>query len=174
LKITVIGMTKISETKWVIRQATEEDVPIILDTCYQLSRYEKLKFKGTEALYRKYGFGKDKIFDCLLAENTGDTGPDFLGIALYYYTFSTFEGKPTLWLEDMFVRKEYRRKGIGTALMKRLCQIALEKDCSRIDWIVLNWNEPTRQFSFNLGATAEDEWTIFRMTPDVFRRLAES
>ncbi|MGQ9680798.1 MAG: GNAT family N-acetyltransferase [Candidatus Bathyarchaeia archaeon] len=167
-------MPKIRDLKWRIREAEEDDIPVVLELCRQLSIYEKLEFKGTPKLYKKYGFGREKIFDCLLVENTGSIGPQYLGIALYYYTFSTFESKPTLWLEDIFVPEEYRGNGIGTALLKRLCQIAVEKDCGRIEWTVLDWNEPSRQFYFKLGAKAMDEWTTFRMTPDVFKRIAEN
>jgi RimJ/RimL family protein N-acetyltransferase len=167
-------MPKIPGLRWRIRAAEEEDIPVILDLCRQLSVYEKLEFKGTPERYRKYGFTEDKIFDCLLAENTGDVGPPYLGIALYYYTFSTFEGKPTLWLEDIFVPEEYRGNGIGTELLKRLCGIAVEKDCGRVEWTVLDWNEPSRQFYYSLGATSMDEWTTFRMTPEAFKKLAES
>ena len=78
-------MPKIPGLKWRIRETSEEDIPLILDLCYQLSVYEKLEFKGTPELYRKYGFSEDKIFDCLLVENTGDIGPDYLGVALFYY-----------------------------------------------------------------------------------------
>jgi N-acetylglutamate synthase-like GNAT family acetyltransferase len=170
----MIIMPKIEGLKWMIREATEEDIPIIIDLCYQLSVYEKLDFKGTEERYRKYGFSKDKIWDCLLVENIGEIGPDYLGVALYYYTFSTFEAKPTLWLEDIFVPEDYRGNGIGTMLLKRLCKIAVEKDCGRVEWTVLDWNEPSRQFYFGLGAVAMDEWTTFRMLPEAFEKLAHS
>ena len=167
-------MPKIDGLKWMIRDATEEDIPVIIDLCYQLSVYEKLEFNGTKELYKKYGFSKDKIFDCLLAQNRGGPGPEYLGVALYYYTFSTFEAKPTLWLEDIFVPEELRGNGIGTKLLKNLCQIAVEKDCGRVEWTVIDWNEPSRQFYFSLGAQAMDEWTTFRMMPEVFKKLAES
>ncbi len=167
-------MPKIPGLTWKIRMATEEDIPVIMDLCYQLSVYEKLEFKGTPEQYRKYGFGEDKIYDCLLVENTGDVGPEYLGVALHYYTFSTFEAKPTLWLEDIFVPEELRGNGIGTALLKELCKIAVNKDCGRVEWTVLDWNEPSRQFYYSLGAKSLDEWTTFRMTPEAFKKLAES
>ena len=166
-------MPKNPDLKWKIRESTEQDIAIILDLCYQLSVYEKKEFKGTHDLYKKYGYSEDKIFDCLLVENTGEIGPDYLGIALYYYTFSSFESKPTLWLEDIFVPEDYRENGIGTALLKKLCRIAAEKDCGRLKWTVLDWNEPSRQFFYRLGATSMDELTIFQMTPEIFKRIAE-
>ena len=167
-------MPKIEGLKYKIRETTEEDIPVILDLCYQLSVYEKLEFKGTPELYKKYGFSKDKIWDCLVVENIGGVGPEYLGVALYYYTFSTFESKPTLWLEDIFVPENLRGNGIGTQLLKRLCQIAVEKECGRVEWTVIDWNEPSRQFYFSLGAKAMDEWTTFRMMPEEFKKLAES
>jgi hypothetical protein len=103
-----------------IREAKEEDIPVIMDLCYQLSVYEKLEFKGTEELNRKYGFSDKKIYDCLLVENMGDIGPEYLGVALYYYTFSTFEAKPTLWLEDIYVPEEYRGNSMPDSRRKRL------------------------------------------------------
>jgi GNAT superfamily N-acetyltransferase len=170
----VDSMPKITDLKWKIRETTEEDIPIIMNLCYQLSIYEKIEFKGTEALYKKYGFSDDKIFDCLLVENMDDIGSEYLAVALFYYTFSTFEGKPTLWIEDIFVLEKYRGNGIGTALLKRISQIAVEKDCGRLEWTVLDWNEQSRQFYYNLGAKSMDEWTTFRMIPDTFKKLAES
>ena len=166
-------MPKIPGLKWKIRESTERDITTILDLCYQLSVYEKKEFKGTHDLYKNFGYGEDKIFDCLLVENTGEKGPDFLGIALYYYTFSTFESKPTLWLEDIFVPEDYNGNGIGRALLKKLCRIAVEKDCGRVKWTVLDWNEPSRQFYYRLGAISMDELTIFQMTPGVFKKIAE-
>jgi GNAT superfamily N-acetyltransferase len=161
------------EVKYKIREATEEDIPTILDLCYQLSVYEELEFKGSPDLFKKYGFSDDKIFECLLVENLGKDGPKYLGIALYYFTFSTFESKPTLWLEDQFVPEEYRGKGIGKDLLKRLCRIAIERDCGRVEWTVLDWNKPSRDFYLKLGAQALDEWTTFRMTREFFEKIAE-
>lgn len=162
--------------KYVIREASEDDVPVVIDLVKQLAVYEKLigSYTATDELYRRYGWGKDAIFKVLLAENEGDEGPDYLGLALYYFTFSTFVGKPTLWLEDIFVPEEFRGRGIGTALLRRLAQVALEKDCGRMEWTVLDWNEPSSQYYFSLGAKAMDEWTTFRLTPTEIKRLAEA
>jgi GNAT superfamily N-acetyltransferase len=162
--------------KYVIREATEDDVPVVMDLVKQFAIYEKLidSYTATEKLYRRYGWGKDAIFKVLLAENEGDEGSDYLGLALYYFTFSTFVGKPTLWLEDIFVPEELRGRGIGTALLRRLAQVALERDCGRMEWTVLDWNEPSRQYYFSLGAEAMDEWTTFRLTPIEIKRLAEA
>ena len=162
--------------KYRIREATEDDIPVVMDLVKRLAVYEKLigSYTANEELYRRYGWGEEAIFKVLLAENEGDNGPDYLGLALYYFTFSTFVGKPTLWLEDMFVPEELRGLGIGTALLRRLAQVALERDCGRMEWTVLDWNEPSRRYYFSLGAKAMDEWTTFRLTPTEIKRLAEA
>lgn len=162
--------------KYRIREACEEDIPVVMDLVKRLAAYEKLadSFTATEELYRKYGWGKDAIFKALLVENESKNGPRYLGFALYYFTFSTFTGKPTLWLEDIYVPEEMRGLGVGRALLKRLAQIAVEKDCGRMEWTVLDWNESSRRFYLSLGAKAMDQWTTFRLTPDAFKRLAES
>jgi len=159
-----------------IREACEEDIPVVMDLVKKLAVYEKLAdtFTATEELYRKYGWGKDPIFKVLLVENESQEGPRYLGVALYYFTFSTFTGKPTLWLEDIFVPEETRGQGVGRALLRRLAEIAVEKRCGRMEWVVIDWNEPSRQFYFGLGAKAMDQWTIFRLIPDAFKKLAES
>jgi GNAT superfamily N-acetyltransferase len=106
-------------------------------------------------------------------EKTAGEGPDYLGVALYYYTYSTFTGKPTLYLEDIFVPEEYRGRGIGTGLLVELAKIAVEKGCARIDWIVLDWNKPSWDFYKNLGAFPMEDWTVFRMLPPEIKKLAE-
>jgi RimJ/RimL family protein N-acetyltransferase len=166
-------MSKKEGINWYIRKATEEDIPIILQLCYKLSVYEKLKFHGTPELYKKYGFSDHKIFNCLLVERIGEVGPRYYGMAIYYFTFSTFESKPTLWLEDLFILEKYRGIGIGAALFKKLCQIAVERDCNRVEWKVLNWNEPSKKFFLSIGAKTEDEWTTFRLSRRVLTKLAK-
>jgi ribosomal protein S18 acetylase RimI-like enzyme len=163
-----------AELSYIIRPALEEDLPVLTDLIRQLAAYEKLMdiYSGTEELYRKYGFSEDAIFEALLVENEGES-PDCLGFALYYYTFSTHTGKPTLYLEDIFVLEEYRGRGIGTRLLVELAKIAVEKDCGRMDWIVLDWNKPSWEFYKSLGAFPLEEWTVFRMLPPEIKKLAE-
>ncbi len=158
-----------------IRPAVEEDLPVLMDLIKQLAVYEKLidSYTATVELYRKYGFSEDAIFGALLVEKTGGEGPDYLGVALYYYTYSTFTGKPTLYLEDIFVPEENRGRGIGTGLLVELGKIAVEKGCARMDWIVLDWNKPSWDFYKNLGAFPLDEWTVFRMLAPEIKKLAE-
>jgi len=106
--------------------------------------------------------------EVLVAANDGAT----VAFALYFHNFSTFEGKPGVYLEDLFVRPEARGSGLGKALLKRLAAIAIERDCARLEWWVLDWNEPAIQFYQSLGATPMDEWTTFRVDGDALTSLA--
>jgi GNAT superfamily N-acetyltransferase len=158
-----------------IREANETDTPVIMDLVQKLAVYERSpdSFVASPEDYRKWGWGKDSIFKVLLAENKGREGPRYVGLALYYYTFSTWTGRPTLWLEDLFVPEDLRGNGIGSALLKRLAKIALEKECGRMEWTVLDWNEPSRKFYYSLGAKSMDDWTTFRLTPKELYELAK-
>jgi GNAT superfamily N-acetyltransferase len=158
-----------------IREATKKDIPTIMDLARQLAVYEKSpeSFVATKGDYEKWGWGPDSIFKVLLAENTGEDEPRFVGLALYYFTFSTWTGRPTLWLEDVFVPEDLRGSGIGSALLGRLAKIALEKGCARMEWTCLDWNEPSRQFYFRLGAQAMEGWTTFRLTPAELEKMAK-
>ncbi len=155
----------------VLRPATEADVPTILELIRGIAEYERLghEVEATEALLRTHGFGPRPIFEAVLAE----AGIRAVGFALYFFTFSTFKARPTLYLEDLFVRPEARGRGIGRRLLTHLARTAVERGCGRMEWSVLDWNTPARDFYFKLGATAMDEWTVFRMTPEAFGRLAE-
>jgi GNAT superfamily N-acetyltransferase len=153
-----------------LRRATEADVPTVLELIRGIAEYERLghEVEATEALLRTHGFGPRPIFEAILAEADGRA----LGFALYFFTFSTFKARPTLYLEDLFVRPEQRGRGIGRRLLVQLARIAVERDCGRMEWSVLDWNTPARDFYFKLGAVAMDEWTVFRMTPAAFGALA--
>ena len=166
-------MSEMSQFTYEIREALENDIPILADLIKQLAIYEKMLDEciATEELYRKYGFGKEAIFNALLVENTSGEGPQHLGMALYYYTYSTFTGKPTLYLEDLFVLEDYRKRGIGTSLLKRLAEIALDKGCGRMEWSCLDWNEPSIKYYLSIGAKPMDEWTVYRLTPLELKKL---
>jgi len=166
-------MSEMSRFTYEIREALENDIPILADLIKQLAIYEKMLDEciATDELYRKYGFGKEAIFNALLVENTSGEGPQHLGMALYYYTYSTFTGKPTLYLEDLFVLEDYRKRGIGTSLLKRLAEIALDKGCGRMEWSCLDWNEPSIKYYLSIGAKPMDEWTVYRLTPLELRKL---
>ena len=153
-----------------LRPATRADVSTILGLIRGIAEYERLahEVETTEARLREHGFGPRRIFEAVLAERDGRA----VGFALYFFTFSTFTGRPTLYLEDLFVVPTERRGGIGSQLLGRLAQIAVERECGRMEWSVLDWNTPARDLYFKLGAKAMDAWTVFRMTPDAFARLA--
>jgi GNAT superfamily N-acetyltransferase len=151
---------------YLIREAKQKDVEVLLDLVKKLAEYEKLlpDVKASPELFRQNGFGDVAYFNALLVENQNESGPRFLGFALYFFTFSTFLGKPTLYLEDLFVLPEFRGGGIGKALLKTLVQIALEKECGRMEWSVLNWNESAIKFYMDIKAIPMDEWTVYRIT----------
>jgi GNAT superfamily N-acetyltransferase len=154
----------------VLRPATRADVPTILGLIRGIAEYERLahEVEATEALLLEHGFGPRRIYEAVLAERNGRA----VGFALYFYSFSTFKARPTLYLEDLFVVPAERRGGIGSRLLTRLAEIAVERECGRMEWSVLDWNTPARDLYFKLGAKAMEEWTVFRMTPDAFGRLA--
>ena len=154
----------------VLRPATEADVPTLLELIHGIAEYERLshEVEATDDLLRTHGFGRRPVYEAILAERGGRA----VGFALYFFTFSTFKARPTLYLEDLFVRPEERGRGIGRRLLVRLARVAVERECGRMEWSVLDWNTPAREFYFRLGAKAMDEWTVFRMTPDAFGRLA--
>jgi GNAT superfamily N-acetyltransferase len=158
-----------------LREGCEKDVKLVIDMVKRLAEYEKLldSFEATEEQYRSYGWGKDSIFKILLAEVDNKVESKVVGMALYYYTFSTFTGRPTLWLEDIFVLEEFRGRGIGKAMLKQLAIVALKKGCGRMEWSVLDWNKPSWNFYLNLGAKPMSDWTTFRLTVPEIKNLAE-
>jgi GNAT superfamily N-acetyltransferase len=159
-----------SETPIRIERATERDVPLILELIQGLAVYEKLAHEvtATEAGLRETLFGARPAADVIIAY-AGDTPA---GFALFFPNYSTFLGKPGLYLEDLFVRPEYRGRGLGLALMKRLAQIAVERGCGRFEWSVLDWNEPAIKFYESLGAKLMDGWSIVRVNGEALTMLA--
>ena len=153
-----------------LRPASESDVPVILRFIEKLAEYEKLSHEvvATEAALRKYLFGARPMAEVILAYWGGEA----VGFALFFYNFSTFLARPGIYLEDLFVDVEHRGKGIGKALLRRLAQIARERGCGRLEWSVLDWNEPSIQFYRRLGAVAKDEWTTYRLTGEALEELA--
>jgi GNAT superfamily N-acetyltransferase len=158
----------------ILRRATVEDVPTLLQLIRGIAEYERLshEVEATEERLRAHGFGPRPYYEAVLAERVADGRREALGFALYFFTFSTFKARPTLYLEDLFVRPEARGRGIGRRLLVELARIAVARGCGRMEWAVLDWNAPARDFYFKLGAVAMDEWTVFRMTPEAFGRLA--
>ncbi len=158
-----------------IRNGRAEDIPVIMALVRELARYEKLEHEvvATEEDYRRFGTGPSPYFQTLIAEVPTEKGKQAVGFALYFFTFSTFLGKPTLYLEDLFVKPEFRGRGIGKMLLAYLAKIALEHDCGRMEWAVLDWNTPAIEFYRKLGARPMDEWTTFRLQVPEMIKLAD-
>ncbi len=152
-----------------IREATLVDVPVILSLIRGIAEYENLLHEvvATEDGLSKALFGDQRCAEVLLAE----AGDDVLGFALFFHNFSTFVGKPGLYIEDIFVWPEHRGRGVGKALFDRVAQIARERNCGRLEWNVLDWNEPAIGFYESLGARPLDEWTMYRLDEDGIRSL---
>ena len=153
-----------------IRPASVEDVPLILQLIRELAEYERAPQDAvaTEPQLREVLFGEKPSAEVLLAFEKEEA----VGFAVYFFNFSTWLGRPGLYLEDLFVRPETRGKGYGRALLERLAQIAQERGCGRMEWAVLDWNEPAIQFYKKLGAKPMEEWTTFRLTDDGIADLA--
>jgi GNAT superfamily N-acetyltransferase len=153
-----------------ISAATEADVPVILEMIRALAAYEKLEDAcvATEATLHASLFGADPAAEVLIAWN-GETPA---GFALFFHNYSTFLAQQGLYLEDLFVKPEFRGNGIGKALLVRLARIAVERQCGRFEWSVLDWNEPAIGFYRKLGAIPLHDWTIFRVSGDALTRLA--
>ena len=155
-----------------IRPARVEDVPIILQLIRDLATYERApnEVVATEELLNGVLFGEKPVAEVLLAFE----GESPVGFAVYFYNFSTWLGRPGLYLEDLFVRPENRGKGYGRALLVELAKIARDRDCGRMEWAVLDWNEPAIKFYRTLGAQPMHEWTVFRLTREEIAKLASS
>ena len=145
-----------------IREATIDDSSLILQFVRELAIYEKAEHEvlATEAQIQNSLFGADATAHALICEKGGDA----LGFAVYFFNYSTWLGKNGLYLEDLYVTPSARGSGVGRALLKQLAQIAVQQDCGRFEWSVLDWNEPAIKFYESVGAKAQDEWVIYRLT----------
>jgi GNAT superfamily N-acetyltransferase len=153
-----------------IRPATPADVPTIARLIRALAEYERLSHAVTldEADLHNHLFGPRPYAEVLLVEEKGIV----VGFALFFHNYSTFLCKPGLYLEDLFVEPEHRGKGYGKGLLIALAKLALERGCGRLEWSVLNWNEPAIQFYKSIGAKPMDEWTVYRVTGEAMVKLA--
>ena len=153
-----------------IRAATEADVRLVFDLICELATYEKLRDEvvGTPEILRASLFDS-RAAEALIVES--DQG-DVVGYAIFYTTFSTFECRSGIWLEDIYVRPEHRRGGIGLRIMEHLAGLALERGHVRLEWVALDWNEPALDFYAKLGAARLDDWLIHRLEGDGIRSLA--
>lgn len=153
-----------------IRKATPEDTPTILHLITQLAIYEKLENEVITTVEElKTNIFEKNYAEVLIAEENDKP----IGFALYFHNFSTFVGKPGIYLEDLFVEPEMRGKGYGKALLVELAKIAKERNCGRLEWSVLDWNTPSIEFYKSLGAKPMDEWTVFRLNKEGIENLAK-
>lgn len=155
-----------------IRPATESDTPLILSFIKKLAVYEKLESEvsATEDNLRETLFGDRPYAEVLLGYYRGAA----VGFALFFHSYSTFLARPGVYLEDLYVDEEHRGKGFGKALLVYLARLTKQRNCGRLEWSVLDWNEPSIAFYKSLGATPMDEWTIFRVSGEALNNLAET
>jgi GNAT superfamily N-acetyltransferase len=155
-----------------IRSATEGDVPLILSLIRELADYELLSHEvvATEDMLRDFLFGERPVAEVLIGEH----GSEPAGFALFFHNFSTFLGRPGIYLEDLYVRPEFRGAGVGRALLVHLAGLAKERDCGRLEWSVLDWNEPAIGFYESIGAIPVSGWTVYRVTGEELEELAGS
>jgi GNAT superfamily N-acetyltransferase len=153
-----------------IRVATEDDVPLILSLIRELAEYERLSHEvvATEETLRDSLFGERRVAETLLAY----LGDDPAGFALFFHNFSTFLGRPGIYLEDLYVRPEFRSAGVGRTLLVRIAGLAKERGCGRLEWAVLDWNEPAISFYKRIGASPVSGWTVYRLTGEALEELA--
>lgn len=153
-----------------LRPATRADIPQILAFIRDLAEYEKLAHEAvaTEAQLEAHLFGERPYAEVVIAEV--DARP--AGFALFFHNYSTFTGQPGIYLEDLFVRPQYRGLGVGKRLIVELARIAVERHCTRFEWSVLDWNEPAINFYRSLGAKPQDEWTVQRVSGEALLNLA--
>jgi GNAT superfamily N-acetyltransferase len=155
-----------------IRPARVQDVPVILGLIRELATYERApdKVTATEEQLVDVLFGEKPVAEVLLAFE----GKSPVGFAVFFHNFSTWLGRPGLYLEDLFVKPDKRGKGYGRALLVDLAKVARDRGCGRMEWAVLDWNEPAIKFYRTLGAKPMEEWTVFRLTRDGIAMLAQS
>jgi GNAT superfamily N-acetyltransferase len=153
-----------------IRAATPADTPVIARLIRALAEYERLADEVVfdESQLQQHLFGPRPYAEVLLAED----GAAVVGFALFFHNFSTFVGQPGIYLEDLFVEAEYRGRGHGKALLAALAKLAVARGCGRVEWAVLDWNEPSIRFYRSLGAAPNDGWIVYRLTPPALQTLA--
>ena len=153
-----------------LRPATRADLPLVRELIEGLAEYERLRHEchATNELLDAALFGERPYAEVVIAER----GSEAAGFALFFHNFSTFLAKPGIYLEDLFVRPEFRGHGVGRALLSHLASLALARGCGRLEWSVLDWNANAIGFYRKLGAVPQDEWTVYRVTDAALQRLA--
>jgi len=156
---------------FVIRPAVEGDVPCILQFIRKLAEYERLSHEmvATEEMLRETLFGERKTAEVIIGEYRQSP----VGFAIYFHNYSTFLGRPGIYIEDLYVNEDYRGYGFGFAMLQYIAQLARDRKCGRLEWAVLDWNEPAIRFYQKLGAVAMKDWTVYRLTGDALPRLAQ-
>lgn len=154
-----------------IRRAKEKDTALILEFIKDLACYEKLahEVSVTKELLKQNLFGEARHAEVIIGEY--QSAP--VAFALYFHNFSTFLGKPGIYLEDLYVKEEARGRGIGKTMLAYLARLAVKRGCGRVEWWVLDWNSPAIDFYERLGATTMDEWTVYRLSGEKLEELAE-
>lgn len=153
-----------------LRSATEKDIPLIRQFITDLAIFEKLEHEvtATDEILRRNLFGPRPYAEVVIAESAEGAA----GFALFFHSFSTFLGQPGIYLEDLFVKPEFRSHGVGKKLLTHLAALAVERGCGRLEWSVLNWNERAIRFYESLGAKPQSEWTVYRLTGEALQELA--
>jgi GNAT superfamily N-acetyltransferase len=153
-----------------IRGVTEDDVPLVLSLIKELADYERLSHEvvATEESLRRWLFGDRRVAEVLIGNHEGEPA----GFALFFHSFSTFLGRPGIYLEDLYVRPGFRGAGIGRALLVHLARLARERGCGRLEWSVLDWNEPAIGFYEKIGASPVSGWTVYRVMGEALEDLA--
>jgi GNAT superfamily N-acetyltransferase len=153
-----------------IKPATKKDVPVILSFITKLADYERLSHEvvATEELLQRTLFGRRRTAEVAIGYYNNEP----VGFVLFFHNFSTFVGRPGIYIEDLFVEETYRRRGFGGALLAHIAKLAVARDCGRLEWSVLDWNEPAVNFYQKLGAMPMNEWTVFRVTGEKLNQLA--
>lgn len=152
------------------RNAERKDIPLILQFIKELAEYEKMldEVVADETTLEAWIFDKQKAEVFFALENGKE-----VGFALFFHNFSTFLGRSGIYLEDLYVKPEYRGKGYGKAILKKLASIAVERGCGRLEWVCLDWNKPSIDFYLSIGAKPMSDWTIYRVTGETLTHLAE-
>jgi GNAT superfamily N-acetyltransferase len=159
-----------------IRFAHKNDVPVIRDMIQQLAKFEKLEHEmvATDAQLEKTLFGNPAYAEVLLLEEVSEAGAFAVGMALFFHSYSTFLAKPGIFLEDLFVLPQCRSRGYGKRLLEKLAALAVERDCGRLEWSVLDWNKEAIRFYESLGAKAMSDWTGYRLAGESLQKFAKS
>jgi GNAT superfamily N-acetyltransferase len=159
-----------TSSNFIIRAATENDVAVILALIKELAEYEHLshEVEATEEDLRQSLFGVRPVAEALIGEHKGIA----ISFALFFYNFSTFLGKPGIYLEDLYVKPEYRNNGFGRKMLAHIARLAKERNCGRFEWSVLDWNEPAIRTYDRLNATPMKEWILYRLTGEALNKLA--